>query len=105
MDGGFLNAAEESAARFGSPLCFNGSEEMKPDLLPETAVFFLRKGEHLAEDQKEARRLADRGAQVICVALDTPIVLENAPENAWHIQAWQYQELALEAVYDLLENR
>jgi len=105
MDGGFLNAAEESAARFGSPLCFNGSEEMKPDLLPETAVFFLRKGEHLAEDQKEARRLADRGAQVICVAVDTPIVLENAPENAWHIQAWQYQELALEAVYDLLENR
>ena len=67
-------------------------------------MFFLRKGEHLEEDLAEAARLADRGAQVICVALDTPGVLRNATEKAWHIQAWQYQQLALDANLSLLNQ-
>ena len=101
MDGGFLNAADLCAERFSSPFRFNGSG-VKPDILPETAVFFFRKGEHLEEDQREASRLAGLGTRVICVALDTPYVLGKAPQQAWHIQAWQYQTLALDAVCSLL---
>ena len=101
MDGGYLNAADICAERFASPFCFNGSGE-KPDILPETAIFFLRKGEHLAEDLREAARLASLGTRVVCVSLDIPYVLENAPRQAWHIQAWQYQTLALDAVCSLL---
>ena len=101
MDGGFLNAADLCAERFASPFRFNGSER-KPDILPETAVFFLRKGEHLEEDQREAARLAGLGTRVVCVALDTPFVLEKVPQQAWKIQAWQYQTLALDAVCSLL---
>ena len=58
----------------------------------------------LEKRQAEAVRLADRGTRVICVALYTPAVLENAPENAWHILAWQYQQIALDAVRDLLDS-
>ena len=103
MDGGYLNAADLCAKRFGSPLCFNGSGA-KPETMPKTAVFFLRKGEHLEEDLQEAIRMADNGAEVICVALDTPVVLDRAPKNAWHIQAWQYQQLALDAVFDIISG-
>ena len=103
MDGGFLNAADLCAERFASPFRFSGSGE-KPDILPETAVFFLRKGEHLAEDLREAARLAGLGTRVVCVSLDIPYVLENAPQQAWHIQAWQYQALALDAVCRLLDG-
>ena len=47
-------------------------------------------------------RLADRGIPVVCVGLDVPSVLENAPKNAWHIQAWQYQTISLDVVFTLL---
>ena len=103
VDGGYLNAAAVCAGWFASPFCFDGSEPM-PDKAPETAVFFVQAGEHLDGDLAEAVRLADRGTRVICVALDTPAVLENAPENAWHILAWQYQQIALDAVRGLLDS-
>ena len=90
-----------AAERFGSAFCFDGTGE-KPELLPESALFFLRHGEHLEEDLKEAARLADLGIPVVCVGLDIPSVLDHAPKNAWHILAWQYQTLALDAVFALL---
>ncbi len=96
MDGSFLNAAELAASRFGAKM-----ESEKP----ETAVFFLRKGEDLEADQREAKRLCDAGTKVVCVALDTPVVLEGAPEEAWQICAWQYQTLSVEAVLRLLEKK
>ena len=65
-------------------------------------MFFMEAGEHLEEDLETAACLADRGSRVVCVALDTPIILEKAPQNAWHIVAWQYQQLALDAVCSLL---
>ncbi len=95
MDGHFLNAADY--CREHAPV--SGSDPASP---VETAVFFLSKGPELSEDQREAARLAEAGVQVICAALDVPPVLEGAPEKAWHIQAWQYQEIALRAVLNLL---
>ena len=101
VDGGHLSAAPLAAKWFGSAFCFDGSGE-KPELLPESAVFFLQNGVHLEENLKEAARLADRGIPVVCVGLDVPSVLENAPKNAWHIQAWQYQTISLDVVFTLL---
>lgn len=101
VDGGHLSAAPLAASRFGSAFCFDGTGE-KPESLPESAVFFLQNGVHPEEGLKEAARLADRGIPVVCVGLDVPSVLENAPKNAWHIVAWQYQTLALDAVFALL---
>ena len=103
IDGGYLNAATFCAKRFASPFCFTGAEPM-PETAPETAMFFLQTGEHLEEDLTTATLLADRGTRVICAALDIPAVLENAPQNAWHILAWQYQQLALDAVLVLLKS-
>lgn len=103
MDSGFLNAAEICAHWFGSSLCFSDSEAI-PEKPPETAMFFLEAGEYLDQDLAKAARLADQGSRVICVALDTPAVLENAPMNAWHILAWQYQMLALDAVRSMLNT-
>ena len=101
VDGGHLKASSMAAERFGSAFCFDGTGE-KPELLPESALFFLQHGEHLEEDLKEAARLADLGIPVVCVGLDIPSVLDHAPKNAWHILAWQYQTLALDAVFALL---
>ena len=103
LDGSVLNAAVYAAKYFNSSLCFNGTGDRPADH-PDTAVFFFRRGEHLEEDQKEAARLADQGVKVICVAMDTAVVLESAPLNAWHILAWQEQSLAVEAVVSLLKG-
>ena len=42
--------------------------------------------------------------QRICVALDTPVILDDAPEKAWKVAAWQYQTLALDAVLRLFRK-
>jgi hypothetical protein len=68
-------------------------------------VFFLEKGDHLQDDLAEASRLASLGTQTILVGLDTAFVLESAPPNTWHIAAWQYQTLALDAVLRMLKQR
>ena len=104
MDSSTLNAAAYAAARIGSTLVFTGTEPL-PESRPATAVFFLEKGDHLQDDLAEASRLASLGTQTILVGLDTAFVLESAPPNTWHIAAWQYQTLALDAVLRMLKQR
>jgi beta-N-acetylhexosaminidase len=103
MDGVNQNAAVYAAGKTGSSLVYSGTEPL-PDALPDTAVFFLERENHLEEGLAEAARMAAGGTKVVCVALDTPFVLDDAPENAWHIVAWQYQPLALDAVLRLLKK-
>ena len=73
-----------AAKRFGSAFCFDGTGE-KPELLPESALFFLQHGEHLEEDLKEAARLADLGIPVVCVGIYLPslIMRRKTPGTSW----------------------
>ena len=72
--------------------------------IPETAVVFLETGDGLEEKMAEIRKWASSGTKVIAVALDTPEILTACPDNVWQIAAWQYQMLALDAVYDMLKR-
>lgn len=94
---GPLNAAEYCAGKTGSRrIITDGNDDIQET--PETAVLFVEKGEELERDLALAGRLADAGAEVICVALDTPAILEKLNDKIWRISAWQYQKIALDAV-------
>ena len=71
----------------------------------ETMVGFLEVGDTTDNDLRRIRRWAGEGKQVIAVALDVPSILSECPDTVWKIAGWQYQQLAVDAVIDLLEAR
>ena len=81
-----------------------GLDEAVPDGT-KTAVVFLNR--HPDNDQaiQAARRLADAGVQVIAIDMNVPLYGQGLPAAAWRIDAWQYDELALNAVIELLKQK
>ena len=51
------------------------------------------------------RRLAEEGARVIAVSMNTPRCLSGLPDSVWQIGAWQYDALAVEALIRRLGGR
>ena len=51
------------------------------------------------------RRLAEEGARVIAVSMNTPRCLSGLPGSVWQIGAWQYDALAVEALIRRLGGR
>ena len=113
-DGGRLNAADYVARHFGSDRAVTESAgELREQISRiagadgrslSSAVFFLEKGDRLAEMKAEAVRLAELGVPVTAVALDTPFVLQDLPGQIAKIIAWQYQALAIDQVIRILEE-
>ncbi|MBQ9264103.1 MAG: beta-N-acetylhexosaminidase [Clostridia bacterium] len=88
-----LNAAEQFAQAYGG--VYAG---LAPDREADTAVVFLGRhpDAHITIDA--ARKLAESGAKVIAVSLYTPRCLDFLPDNVWKIAAWQYDQLAVDAL-------
>ena len=80
-----------------------GLEEPAP-VGTKTAVVFLNKHPDNGKAVQAACRLAGEGIQTIAVNMNVPLYAEGLPETVWHIAAWQYDELALSTVIELIKK-
>ena len=96
-----LDAAVECAKAFAARRI--GLEE-EPPAGTKTAVVFLNKHPDQQKAIEAAARLAAQGIQVVGVSMNVPYYFEGLPENVWHVEAWQYDELALESLIDYLQK-
>ncbi len=88
-----LDAAMQFAAAVG---CRYGGQA--PEETPETAVVFLGRHPDADKTLHAARRMAEAGARVVAVSLYTPRCLDFLPDTVWKIAAWQYDQLAVDAL-------
>ena len=65
-------------------------------MLQEEGLLVLNPGRGALAER--VSRLAASGAKVIAVGMNTPTCLIGLPESVWQIGAWQYDELAVNAV-------
>ncbi len=87
---------------------FHGRHISLTDAVPagtQTAVVFLNRHPDNDKAIQAARRLAEAGVQAIAVNMNVPLYAEGLPESVWQIAAWQYDEIALNAVMDLLQTK
>ena len=87
-------------------------EEGKPPELkvPETAlagkknvlVFLSRREDALPLIVGQAKALAEKGLPVIAVSLSTARLLDGLPDTVWKAAGWQYDQLAIEALWKFL---
>ena len=96
-----LDAAAVCADRFGCKRI--GLEEAPPSGV-KTAVVFLNKHPENNQAIAAARRLAEQGAQTVAVNMNVPVCAEGLPETVWQIGAWQYDQIALNAVLDYFRS-
>ena len=96
-----LNAAAECARVFGGPQI--GLDDPLPAGC-DTAVVFLNKHPDQERAVDAANRLAAAGARVIAVSMNVPVYLRGVSDAVWRVEAWQYDELSLRAVIDLLKE-
>ncbi|MBR5111446.1 MAG: glycoside hydrolase family 3 [Clostridia bacterium] len=96
-----LDAASIIAELFGSKRI--ELTEKVPDGT-KTAVVFINK--HPDNDQAlaSACRLSAQGIQTIAVNMNVPFCAQGLPDTVWQISAWQYDQLALNAVLDVLRK-
>ena len=90
-----LNAAEEFAKAFGAR---SAGLEPPEDTQAHTAVVFLGRHPEAGKTIAAARRLAEKGVQVVAVSMWTPRALKDLPDSVWKIAAWQYDDLAVESL-------
>lgn len=69
-----------------------------------TVVACLSPQHDLPRVMKQVRTLAASGAQVIAAAMATPYCLDELPDNVWKTAVYQYDELGLARLQELLEN-
>ncbi len=69
-----------------------------PQTVPGKAVVFLGRHPDAPKVIEAVGRLAETGAQVTAIALYTPRMLDTLPDTVWKICAWQYDELAVNAL-------
>lgn len=100
MDESCLDAAGEMAKLFGAKTC--GPDEPRTS---ETAVVFLCPHPEADCMIHRAAAMAEKGTKVIAVSLYTGEILDRLPDTVWKIHAWQYDELALTAVAELLGKK
>ena len=96
-----LDAAALCAEAFGGKRSEIPANE---EIIPQTAVAIL--GRHADQEacMEAIRRLAERGTQVIAVSMTTPRCLDFLPDTVWKVGAWQYDELAVDALINLLKH-
>lgn len=70
----------------------------------DAAVVFLARHPHLDAVLEKARALDQMGKRVIAVSMATPRCLDFLPDTVWKIGAWQYDELAVQALVKLLKK-
>ncbi len=80
-----------------------GLEETAP-AGTKTAVVFLNRHPDNGKAVQAACRLAGDGIQTVAVNMSVPLYAEGLPETVWQIAAWQYDELALNAVLELIKR-
>jgi len=96
-----LNGAARCAEAFGGR--YIGLEEAAPEGT-KTAVVFLTRHDDLPRAVAAANRLAETGVGVIAVDMNVPYCLKDVTPAAWQVEAWQYDELALAPVMELLKK-
>ena len=96
-----LNGAARCAEAFGGR--YIGLEEAAPKGT-KTAVVFLTRHDDLPHAVAAANRLAEAGVDVVAVDMNVPSCLKDVTPAAWQIEAWQYDELALAPVMELLKK-
>ena len=69
-----------------------------------TVVACLSPQPDLPRVMEQVRTLAASGAQVIAAAMATPYCLDELPDNVWKTAVYQYDELGLARLQELLEN-
>lgn len=95
-----LNGALCCAEAFGGK--YIGLDEDVPEGTKK-AVVFLTRHPDLQKAIDAACRMADAGIEVIAVDMNVPYILKGLPEKTWQIEAWQYDELSLAPVMELLK--
>ena len=88
-----LNAAKSFADAFGC-IYSDGT----PSNAPEQAIVFIGRHPETNITVDGAKRLLDKGTQLIAVSLFTPSFLDPLPDSVWKIAAWQYDDLSIAAL-------
>ncbi|MBR3016104.1 MAG: glycoside hydrolase family 3 [Clostridia bacterium] len=96
-----LDAAAVCAKTFGSKQI--GLKEAPP-AGTKTAVVFLNKHPDNEYAIAAIRCLSEQNIQTIAVNMNVPFCSEGLPKTVWQIGAWQYDQLALNAVIDFLRK-
>ena len=96
-----LDAAAICADYFGSKRI--ALEETPPSGV-KTAVVFLSNHPENYQAIAAARRLAEQGVETIAVNMNVPACADGLPETVWQIDAWQYDQIALNVVIDIFKN-
>ena len=97
-----LNGAARCAEVFGGrriSLDENAPEGTK------SAVVFLTRHADLPQAVAAANRLAAAGIKVIAVDMNVPYCLKGLNPGIWQITAWQYDELVMEVLLELLRGQ
>ena len=95
-----LDAAAEFARRVGGRYTGALAQGQAP-----RAVVFIGRHPDAEATMASARQLAEQGAQVVAVSLYTARCLDFLPDSVWKIGAWQYDDLAVDALIRWYENQ
>ena len=97
-------AQMDAAAYFASALHAQAISSPLPESLPacDACVVFLSPHPELSRLRELACQACRRQIPVIAVSLGLPELFSGIPDSSWKITAWQYDELALSCLMDLL---
>lgn len=99
-DAEVLDGAAVCARAFGARCVSFAS--MQPE--SGTVVAILGKHPELGALTEAVRRMDAAGARVIAVSMGTPRCLDALPDSVWKVGAWQYDELSLDALIEMLKG-
>lgn len=106
-DGLHLSAVERLAQAFGGEVSktpWQQEAQLLASAPGRTAVVVLSRHPDAQAMADFAIKLAQAGAQVIAVSMDTPYCLDRLPDSLWKIATYQYDDLALNRLIALLSH-